>query len=80
MSTISWRNDDVAKVTGKAKYTDDLNFPDMLHAVPVYSDYVHARIVFIDTSHAEQSDGVVRVITAKDIPGSNRHGQIVKDL
>ncbi|MCX6136198.1 MAG: xanthine dehydrogenase family protein molybdopterin-binding subunit [Ignavibacteriales bacterium] len=76
----NWRNDAYAKVTGKTKFTDDLKFANLLHAVPVYSDYVHAEILSINTAAAAQSDGVVRVITAKDIPGSNRHGQIVRDL
>jgi CO/xanthine dehydrogenase Mo-binding subunit len=39
----SWRNDAYAKVTGRAKFTDDLKFANLLHAAPVYSDYVHAR-------------------------------------
>ena len=40
-----WRNDAHAKVTGRTKYTDDLKFARLLHAAPVYSDFVHARIL-----------------------------------
>jgi CO/xanthine dehydrogenase Mo-binding subunit len=80
MNKVSWRNDAYAKVTGKAKFTDDIKFPYMLHAVPVYSDFVHAKIKNIDTSAAEKSEGVVKVITAKDVPGVNRWGQIIKDF
>ena len=76
----NWRNDAYAKVTGKAKFTDDLKFANVLHAVPVYSDYVHAELISIQSDAAAKAEGVVRVITAKDIPGSNRHGQIVQDL
>ena len=54
-----WRNDAYAKVTGKAKFTDDLKFANVLHAAPVYSDFVHARINAIDTSAAEKVAGVV---------------------
>ncbi|MDD5088472.1 MAG: molybdopterin-dependent oxidoreductase, partial [bacterium] len=75
----AWRNDGAAKVTGRAKYTDDLKFVGMLHAVPVYSDYVHARIVSIDTEDAARSGGVHCVLTAKDAPGSCRYGQILRD-
>ncbi|MFZ5432878.1 MAG: xanthine dehydrogenase family protein molybdopterin-binding subunit [Calditrichota bacterium] len=75
----AWRNDAVAKVTGRAKYTDDLKFVGMLHAVPVYTDYVHARLLSVDTTQASQADGVVRVLTAKDVPGSCRFGQIIRD-
>ncbi|MBI5403026.1 MAG: xanthine dehydrogenase family protein [Ignavibacteriae bacterium] len=80
MNKISWRNDAYAKVTGKVKFADDIKFPQMLHAIPVYSDFVHAKIKNIDTSAAEKSEGVVRVITVKDVPGVNRWGQIIKDF
>jgi CO/xanthine dehydrogenase Mo-binding subunit len=76
----AWRNDAEAKVTGRTRYTDDLKGPGLLHAVPVYGDYVHARLIGIDIEAASKSKGVVRVITAKDVPGSNRGGQILKDL
>jgi CO/xanthine dehydrogenase Mo-binding subunit len=80
LKTPAWRNDAFAKVTGRTKYTDDLKFANVLHAVPVYSDHVHATIQSIDTHAAEQCKGVVRVLTARDVPGSNRHGQIVRDF
>lgn len=67
------------KVTGRAKYADDLKYYGMLHAVPVYTDYVHARIRRIDVSAAEAVPGVVRVLTAKDVTGVFRFGQIRKD-
>jgi CO/xanthine dehydrogenase Mo-binding subunit len=74
-----WRNDAHAKVTGRTKYTDDLKFARLLHAAPAYSDFVHARIIRIATEEAERSPGVARVITAKDVPGANRFGQIIRD-
>ena len=76
----SWRNDAYAKVTGRAKFTDDLKFANVLHAAPAYSDFVHARIDAIDTRAAERVPGVVRVLTAKDVPGTNRFGQIIRDF
>lgn len=79
MSPKAFRNDAYIKVTGRARYADDLKFPNMLYGVPVYTDYVHAKIISIDTSLAERSNGVVRVITHKDVTGSNRFGQIIKD-
>ncbi len=78
--TKCWRNDAYAKVTGKAKFTDDLKVANALHAAPAYSDFVHARIVSIDTREAEKVCGVVRVLTAKDVPGVNRYGQIIRDF
>ncbi|MCF7947329.1 MAG: xanthine dehydrogenase family protein molybdopterin-binding subunit [Spirochaetia bacterium] len=74
-----FRNDAYAKVTGKAKYSDDLKFFNMAHAVPVYSDYIHAENLQVDTGAAEKSAGVLKVITAADVPGSIRFGQIDQD-
>jgi CO/xanthine dehydrogenase Mo-binding subunit len=80
MRSQAWRNDAVSKVTGRAKYTDDLKFADMLHAAPVYADYVHARLIAVHTDEAERTEGVVRVLTARDVPGLNRFGQIIRDF
>lgn len=78
-SKKGWRNDAYSKVTGKTKYADDLKFHNMLHAVPVYSNFVHATIKSIEIKEAEESEGVIKVITAKDIPGDVCFGQIQKD-
>jgi CO/xanthine dehydrogenase Mo-binding subunit len=75
----SWRNDAHAKVTGRTKYADDLKFARLLHAAPVYSDLVHARITSVATEDAAKAPGVVRVLTAGDVPGLNRFGQIIRD-
>ncbi|MDX9722097.1 MAG: xanthine dehydrogenase family protein molybdopterin-binding subunit [Myxococcota bacterium] len=75
-----FRNDAVAKVCGAAKYADDYTFPGMLHAAPVYGDEVHARILQLDTSRAAAAPGVVRVLTAADVPGHSHWGQLEHDL
>ena len=80
MKEKGWRNDGYAKVTGRAKFTGDLKFPGMLHAVPVYSDCVHAILCNILTDEAEASPGVVKVLTHRDVPGTNRFGQIIRDF
>jgi xanthine dehydrogenase molybdopterin-binding subunit B len=76
-----WRNDALAKVTGKAKYADDLKVINMLHAVPVYSKkFIHGKIKgFTGLEKAAALPGVVRVITAADIPGKAYFGQIFQD-
>ncbi|HOT00630.1 MAG TPA: hypothetical protein PLY66_06460, partial [Acidobacteriota bacterium] len=53
----AWRNDAVAKVTGRARYADDLKFHGLLHAVPVYTDHVHARLRGVDTDAAAAAPG-----------------------
>lgn len=62
------RLDALEKVTGKAKYSVDLNLPGMLHAKVLRSPYPHARIIHIDTVQAEKATGVKAVITGKDVP------------
>jgi CO/xanthine dehydrogenase Mo-binding subunit len=76
----AFRNDAASKVTGTALYTDDFEVPGMLHCVPVYTDYVHARIIEIDTERAAGEPGVVAVLTSRDVPGELRYGQINRDL
>lgn len=65
-----------AHVTGAALYTDDLThrMSGVLHAYPVQSTCAHAKILSLDTGAANQIPGVVRVITAADIPGVNDQG------
>jgi CO/xanthine dehydrogenase Mo-binding subunit len=57
------------KVTGRARYIDDLKFPGMLWGKILRSPYPHAKINHIDTSAAERLSGVRAVVTAADAPG-----------
>ena len=66
---IGRRVDVLAKVTGKARYANDLKFPNMLYAKTVRAPYPHAKIISIEREQAEQYPGVVKVITADNIPG-----------
>ncbi|SFI46229.1 xanthine dehydrogenase family protein molybdopterin-binding subunit [Jannaschia pohangensis] len=63
------RREDVRFLTGKGRYTDDINVAGQAHVVFLRSDVAHGRIKSIDTSAAEAIDGVVRVFTAKDFEG-----------
>lgn len=60
--------DAVERVTGRAKYTGDLEVPGMLFARVLRSPHPHARIVSIDTSKAEALAGVKAIVTYKDAP------------
>ncbi|HTU29487.1 MAG TPA: xanthine dehydrogenase molybdopterin binding subunit [Solirubrobacteraceae bacterium] len=66
----------VLHVTGAALYTDDLVYrtKDVLHAYPVQTSYAHARVTRMDTAPALRVPGVVRVLTAADVPGVNDAG------
>ncbi len=67
------------KVTGKARYTDDLVFHNMLHAAPLHSSHPSARIKAVRTEKALAYPGVAATITARDVPGSNLVGGIIAD-
>lgn len=67
------------KVTGRAKFTDDYVFPDMLFARTLRSPHPHARILGIDTDRAKSLPGVRVVLTHADVPGENRHGLVFRD-
>jgi 4-hydroxybenzoyl-CoA reductase subunit alpha len=62
------RVDAADKVTGRAKYTADLSFQNMLHGKILASPIAHGLIKSIDTSKAEGLAGVKLVLTAKDVP------------
>ena len=63
----------VLHVTGAALYTDDLavRTPGLLHAHPVGSPHAHALVEHLDPAPALEVPGVVRVLTADDVPGAN---------
>jgi xanthine dehydrogenase large subunit len=63
-------------VTGTALYTDDLvgRMPGCLHAWPVQAPHAHARVDALRTEGAKAIPGVVRVLTAADVPGTNDAG------
>ena len=65
----------ISKVTGVLDYGDDiaLKMPnDTLHiAVVMPRQYHHANILSIDTEKAEKMPGVFKIITAKDVKGTN---------
>jgi xanthine dehydrogenase YagR molybdenum-binding subunit len=69
LGTSVKRIDGPEKVTGRARYTYDMNRPGMIYGRIVRSPYPHARIVAIDFSEAEKAPGVRAVLAWKE-PGS----------
>ena len=63
-------------VTGLALYTDDLvaRTKDCLHAYPVQVFVAKGKITKLDVQPAYEVPGVVRVLTADDVPGVNDAG------
>jgi aldehyde oxidoreductase len=69
------RPSSTAKVTGTYDFGADLGLkmpPGALQLALVQAQVSHANILSIDTSEAERMPGVVRVITHKDVKGTNR--------
>ncbi len=64
----------LAKVCGLADYGDDLKLkmPEgTAHLAVVLSEIHHAKIIDIDTADAEKMPGVIKIMTAKDVQGTN---------
>jgi xanthine dehydrogenase molybdenum-binding subunit len=60
------KTDAVAKVVGRARYTDDLTLPGMLYARLARSIETHARVVDVDSTAALALPGVVAVQSSAD--------------
>lgn len=72
------RVDGLSKVTGKAIYPQDIYMDNMLYAKTLRSTKPHAYFK-LDLTEALKIDGVVKILTAKDVPGHNSHGVLLKD-
>lgn len=56
------------KVTGRAKYTDDIADKSALIAKVLHSTIAHGYVKSIDISEAERIKGVVKIVTCFDVP------------
>jgi len=71
---------DVEKmVLGNRPFVDDLLVNDLKYGVLKFSEHPRAIIKDIDVTEAEKIPGVLRVFTAKDIPGNRYVGLITAD-
>lgn len=66
-------------VLGQHHYTDDIRLPGMKVGALRFSDHPRATVLKIDTHAAEKIAGVIRVFTAKDVPGDRQIGLIRQD-
>jgi selenium-dependent xanthine dehydrogenase len=64
---------------GTRPFVADLEAPGLLHGAVVLSPHARARVLSVDPGKAAALPGVVRVITAKDVPGDRWVGQIYQD-
>jgi aldehyde oxidoreductase len=64
---------------GKRDFVDDMYFEGMVYGALKFSDHPRARVISIDTSEALKAEGVIRIFTARNIPGTHKTGLIFKD-
>jgi aldehyde oxidoreductase len=66
-------------VLGLHKYVDDIKLDGMVYGTLKFSDHPRAKVLKIDTSEAEKVPGVLRIVTAADVPGNRTIGLIQQD-
>src|SRR5512135_2183566 len=74
------RGDALAKASGRELFAADLYPDNLVWAGAVRSGVSHGRLLTVDSGAAMAVHGVLKVLTAKDVPGPNRHGIIHKDM
>ena len=63
------RVEDVRFITGRGRYTDDIEHAGQVYAVFLRSPYARARIAAVDSAAALDVDGVLAVLTGRDMAG-----------
>ncbi|MBK8257408.1 MAG: selenium-dependent xanthine dehydrogenase [Polyangiaceae bacterium] len=66
-------------IVGKRTFTADIDRPALLHAALVLSAHARAQVLSIRTDKAAALPGVVRVVTAADVPGERWQGLLEHD-
>jgi aerobic carbon-monoxide dehydrogenase large subunit len=61
------RKEDQRLITGRTKWTDNIQLTGMLHMAMVRSPFAHATITHIDTTEARSAPNVVAVLTGEDV-------------
>jgi CO/xanthine dehydrogenase Mo-binding subunit len=70
VGTVVQRSDALGHVTGRTRFFEDLALPDLLHLKMFRSQRHHARISNLGLAAARAVPGVVRILTAADIPNN----------
>jgi len=63
-----YRTDALENVQGVSLFCDDISRPNMVYGKVLRSKYAHARIKGIDTTEAEELEGVLAVVTGQEVP------------
>ena len=65
---------------GEKPFVDDMSAPGMLHAAPVLSAHPRAKVLAIHAAKALAMPGIVKILTAADVPGARGTGLTIPDL
>ena len=68
------RQGGLEQTLGEKPFVDDMRVPGMLHGAMVLTGHPRAKVVKIEASEAATAPGVVRILTAADVPGSRATG------
>jgi len=68
------RHRGLEQALGEIPFVDDMRVPGMLHAAMVLTEHPRAKVLKIHTGGAAAMPGVVRVLTAADVPGNRGTG------
>ncbi|HEX2640404.1 MAG TPA: molybdopterin cofactor-binding domain-containing protein, partial [Pyrinomonadaceae bacterium] len=72
--------DSKSHVRGESIYLDDIPLVQgTLFACVFDSPVAHGKLNSVNTAEAEKSEGVVKIITGKDLPGENQIGGVIPD-
>lgn len=61
------RKEDLRLLTGRGRFTDDVNLPGQAYAAFLRSPHAHAEILRVDTGRAAAAPGVVAIVTGEDL-------------
>ena len=70
------RKEDKKFLTGKGRYTADINLVNQTYAFFVRSPHARAKIKNVDVSKASKASGVVKILTGKDLAADKIGGLI----
>ncbi|MFC5949303.1 xanthine dehydrogenase family protein molybdopterin-binding subunit [Pseudonocardia lutea] len=75
------RKEDLALLTGTARFVDDIRLPGMVHARILRSEVAHARVRSVDTAPALEVPGVLDALAGAELVGKVKPwGDLMQDL
>ncbi len=73
------KHDAYLTALGQRKFIDDMRFTGMVSGALKFSDHPRAKVLAVKIGKAEKLSGVIRIFTAKDVPGERMTGILHQD-